>query len=856
MTTIFPGTRLGPYEITARIGEGGMGLVFKAKDFQLGREVALKVLPEGFTADPERLARFEREAKLLASLNHPNIAQIYGLETSGGSPALVMELVEGPTLAERLAEGSLSMEESLSVARQIAEALEEAHGKGIVHRDLKPENVKASFEGKVKVLDFGLAKAMEPAPASAGPMGLSHSPTITLDASLPGMIVGTAAYMAPEQAKGRPADRRADIWAFGVVLFEMLGGAPLFAGSSVAEILAGVLTGEIDFSALPGSTPPAIGRLLRRCLRRDPRQRLRDIGDAILELDEAELEMRAVRTAASAAAREIRLERLTDMVGMAGSPAVSPDGKMVAFVAVEGGRRQIWIRLLAGGSPLRITHDDVDHEDPRWLPDSSALIYYSPSEGASGGHLWRVSALGGRPRKIAPAVAGGDVCHEGHRLAVLQRSEEGIALAVVALDGSESHTVLALPPDLAYQCLRWSPDDRLVTFQSDGHVFETHLDAVAVAGGARTTLARASWMRGHAWLPDGSGVVYSASIGSTMSYPPVYNLRFAGTDGATDRQLTFGDISHVEPDVDRSGRLVCSRVGNRSDVWKFPIGGAPLDNVRDAVRVTRQSGAIQAPSASPDGRELVYVSDSGGHSNLWVAAVDGSSLEQITFERDLQTTVGVPVWSPDGERIVFVRVTGNNMEVCEIRPDGSGYRMLVPDAVAPCWSGDSRSVYFSRPSGMIEKLDLASGEVRRVRTDFAASPALPREGGALYFTRLPGRTLGADGTSEVCRARPDDGPAEVLARIPTSRVPMGPRIYLQTNLSPDGRWLATSLLESTTTNLWLIPTAGGAMQPVTDFREKSAFVARCVSWSPDSAHIYAAVAEHDAAIVLLDSLLG
>ncbi|KAB2959507.1 MAG: serine/threonine protein kinase, partial [Thermoanaerobaculia bacterium] len=293
------GTRLGPYEITAQIGEGGMGLVYKAKDFHLGREVALKVLPEAFTADPERVARFEREAKMLASLNHPNIAQIYGLEQGDGTRrALVMELVEGPTLADRLASGALPLDESLSIARQIAEALEEAHERGIVHRDLKPQNIKASIEGRVKVLDFGLAKAMDPSASAPGTPGagapLSNSPTLMNSPTLTavhgtqlGVILGTAAYMSPEQARGRAVDRRADIWAFGVVLWEMLVGRRLFEGETVSDTLAAVLTREADLGALPAETPPAVVELVRRCLVRDPRARLQWIGEARLTLASA-----------------------------------------------------------------------------------------------------------------------------------------------------------------------------------------------------------------------------------------------------------------------------------------------------------------------------------------------------------------------------------------------------------------------------------------------------------------------------------------------------------------------------------------------------------------------------------------
>ncbi len=257
-----PGSRLGPYEVTGRLGEGGMGEVWRATDPKLKREVAIKVLPAAFTEDPERLARFEREAQLLAQLHHPNIASIFGLEESDGVRALVMELVEGPTLAERLQAGPLSLEECLSIARQIAEALEEAHSKGIVHRDLKPQNVKAPVDGKVKVLDFGLAKAMDP-PGASSAADLARSPTIMNSPTMTaahgtqlGVILGTAAYMSPEQARGGAVDKRADIWAFGVVLFEMLSGRSLFASDTVSDTLAGVLKTEVDFATLPEAHAP------------------------------------------------------------------------------------------------------------------------------------------------------------------------------------------------------------------------------------------------------------------------------------------------------------------------------------------------------------------------------------------------------------------------------------------------------------------------------------------------------------------------------------------------------------------------------------------------------------------------
>src|SRR5688500_14192341 len=287
MSASLAGTRVGSHEITAKLGEGGMGEVYRATDTRLRREVAIKVLPEAFTADRDRLARFEREAQTLAALNHPNIAAIYGLEETNGRQALVMELVEGEELSALIARGPLPLDEALAIARQIAEALEAAHEQGIVHRDLKPGNVKVRADGTVKVLDFGLAKALEPAGFASAPADLvasptlQHSPTLTAAHGTElGVILGTAGYMAPEQAKGKAVDRRADIWAFGVVLFEMLTGRRLFAGETVSDTLAAVLRQDVDWTLLPAELSEGYRRLLARCLERDPKRRLRDIGEA------------------------------------------------------------------------------------------------------------------------------------------------------------------------------------------------------------------------------------------------------------------------------------------------------------------------------------------------------------------------------------------------------------------------------------------------------------------------------------------------------------------------------------------------------------------------------------------------
>ena len=274
------GTRLGPYQVTAKIGEGGMGEVYRARDTKLDRDVALKVLPEAFTQDPDRLARFEREAKVLASLNHPNIGHIYGLEEAEGIRALVLELVEGPTLADRIKQGPIPLDEALPMAKQMAEALEAAHEAGVIHRDLKPANIKVRDDGTVKVLDFGLAKALDPSPTGDP----SQSPTLTAAATQMGVIMGTAAYMSPEQARGKTADKRSDVWAFGAVLFEILTGQKAFPGDDLTNTIAAVVRGEPAWDSLPGEVPSRLTQVLRACLEKDRTQRVRDVGDATLAM--------------------------------------------------------------------------------------------------------------------------------------------------------------------------------------------------------------------------------------------------------------------------------------------------------------------------------------------------------------------------------------------------------------------------------------------------------------------------------------------------------------------------------------------------------------------------------------------
>ena len=436
-----PGTRLGAYEIAGSLGAGGMGEVYRATDTALGRQVAIKVLRDGVANDPGRLARFEREARTLAALNHSHIAQIYGLERSLDRCALVMELVEGPTLAERVAGGALPVDEAVHIARQIAEALEAAHEQGIVHRDLKPANIKLRPDGTVKVLDFGLATAAQN--VGDDRRHVANSPTLSLAATQAGIILGTAAYMSPEQAAGRQVDKRADIWSFGVVLWEMLTGRRLFDGESISHTLADVLRAEIDFGALPQDTPASIRQLLRRCLDRDVKTRLRDIGEARVATRKHLANPRGERDAGMSAALPARRSTLTiaalsvaavaiaaatglavvhfgersvapspirfqifppDRSGFSTGPVMSPDGSKIAFDAPgPDGRAILWVRSLDTLEAHVLPGTEGVAPGPFWSPDSRFIAF-----GVNGfpGRLKKVPAGGGPPQTICEYNSG------------------------------------------------------------------------------------------------------------------------------------------------------------------------------------------------------------------------------------------------------------------------------------------------------------------------------------------------------------------------------------------------------------------------------------------------------------------
>src|SRR5271166_1066771 len=891
-----PGTRIGPYEIIAPLAAGGMGEVYRARDTKLGRDVALKLLPPVFSTDSDRVARFEREARLLAALNHPHIGAIYGFENADNTPALVLELVEGDTLEDRLRLGPLALPEALGLAQQIADALDAAHRAGIIHRDLKPSNIKITPDGVVKVLDFGLAKDL--AAEVSGPDS-SESSTI-VGATMEGVILGTAAYMSPEQARGKPFDKRTDIWAFGCVLFEMLTGSSAFGCETATDTLAAVVRAEPEWKSLPVDMPDSIRRLLVRCLQKDERRRLHDIADARIELEETmaappepaivptprrwsraifaalllgmvsllvflwAVRHRSEKTAAEPSAADTRITRLTDIPGLAESPAMSPDGKSVAFTASLGGKRQVFVQLIAGGAPLQITRDTVDHESPRWSPDSSSILYFSPAtsgtvQGTVQGSIWEIPALGGAPRRVVNSVGGVDVSRTDGRLALFRLAKEGLQLVTAPPDGSRFDVVADFVPATYYLFPRWSPDGRWIAFQRGDSIRFDIFVAPATGGGPHQLTHDNDMINGFAWLPDSTGILYSSSRGGSMPYLPTLNLWRVNLRDGSVRQVTSGETSYISPDISSGGAVLVSRMKLQTDIWKFPVDGRPADNVNRAVRVTRQTGEVLTPTASPDDKEVAFLSDSGGHANLWVVNTESGARRQITDERDPKVAIGVPVWSPDGNTIAFVSSRGNQgltFGVWLVDSDGSNLRNLVNPGLGPAWSPDGLWLYYSTRGAaaatVLKKVRVDGGPAVTVRTEPLRN-VIGLYGTTLYYTFE--RPL-VDGAPEfdIRVATPEDAPFRVLARIPASRVPIWQ--IVNPALSRDGKWMAQALTDGLTTNIWLLSTATGEWRQITDFSERATFIARRVSWSSDGRSIFAAVAEGNSDIIVLEGLIN
>jgi eukaryotic-like serine/threonine-protein kinase len=673
------GKTLAHYEITSQLGKGGMGEVYRAKDQKLGRDVAIKVLPVEFARDADRAARFQREAKLLASLNHPSIAAIYGLEESGGTNFLVLELVEGETLAERIKAGSLPIEKSLILVLQIAEALEAAHEKGVIHRDLKPANIKVTPDGKVKVLDFGLAKALEGEAAEA--FG-SDSPTLSMAATKEGIILGTAAYMAPEQVRGSSVDRRCDIWSFGVVLFEMLSGKRLFTGETISDTLAAVLRADVDWSLLPKNIPASIQALLRRCLTRDRKMRLQAIGEARIAI--------ADHLANPIAAPEIpaempvmRFEIMTPPTSDITSVAISPDGRQLVFVGLSEGQQKLWLRPLdqTTARPLAGTEGATL---PFWSPDSRSIGFFAE------GKLKRIDVAGGLPQILASALYAGGGTWNRDGVIVFGPAFLTPLYRVPAAGGDPVAVTRVDPQQQMSQAFpHFMPDGRHILFTTWGMELGIHLASLDSAETRRLITAEMA-----AYAPPGY-LLYTrqGTLFAQRFNPASYDL--TGDAIQITDSLAFAATAGISRfSVSETGMLAYRKSGGRGLrqlVW-FDRSGKETGKVGEP-----DGNNLRYPELSPDGRRVAVARTVHGHSEIWLSETARGAPVRFTFNAEFSIN---PVWSPDGNWIAFSSAKRGNPNLYRKASNGSGNDELLLDSPLnefPLdWSPDGRFLLFAR----------------------------------------------------------------------------------------------------------------------------------------------------------------
>jgi serine/threonine-protein kinase len=780
---IAAGARFGPYEVVSALGAGGMGEVYRARDTKLGRDVALKVLPESFAADPDRLARFRREAQLLASLNHPHIGAIYGLEDAE-RPALVLELVEGPTLANRIEQGPIPLDEALAIARQIAEALEAAHDKGIIHRDLKPANIKLTPDDKVKVLDFGLAKLSEAGEAHGSAVA-SLSPTMLSPAAMThaGVILGTAAYMSPEQARGKAVDRRVDIWAFGCVLFEMLSGRrPFEAGETVSDAVAAVLRGDPDWLALPADTPSAVRWLIRRCLEKDPQARVAHIAAARYELDRPTEPVAApvVQTASSSRGRSAGLTAaamagalvtalaawrlipdapvvgvtrfsvpIVTEIQLPNAPtqviAISRDGRQIVY----GGSR-LYRRLLSEREAIPIPGTEAvlgSASQPVFSPDGTSIAFVTGSPGRAS--LKRID-LGGGPAATLTDVllvlgmswdASGILYAEARRGIVRISPTGGEPEVLVPQDVNK-------PGEQSFQGPRMLPDGKTLIYGIVGASLDFD-DAQIVAQRIGSTERRVL-VRGGTdarYIPTGHlvyasrGVLYAVAFDAetlTVGERPVPVIQGVMGTAVNTTGSAFYDVS------------------DNGTLWYVP-GGTTAGDGRTLMAIDRSGamqtlkispGAYEAPRLSPDGTFVAFELAEGSERNIWIYNLSGaSSMRRLTFGGSDR----FPVWSADGRRVTYQSTRDGDSAIYWQLADGTGpaERLTKPAAgeahVPESWSprGDFLLLESRRQDSItmhvLAMRDRTVSQFGSLASTFPFGPAFSPDGRwVAYSTLLPG----------------------------------------------------------------------------------------------------------------------
>ena len=692
--TLAPGIRLGPFEITGAIGAGGMGEVYRARDTKLNRDVAIKVLPGIFATDPERLARFEREAQLLASLNHPHIAQIHGVEahpsTSSGqaATAIVMELVEGEDLAQRIARGPVPLDDAIAIAKQLIDALEAAHAAGIIHRDLKPANIKVRDDGTVKVLDFGLAKALDPASVGRDfSPAVLNSPTVTSPATQLGIILGTASYMSPEQAKGKPVDKRADIWAFGAVLFEMLAGRAPFGGESTTEVLGAVVLKDVEWSLLPPTTPGRVRELIRRCLEKDPRQRLRDIGDARFDLTSAgespgapatrrsslwrAAAMFAIGAALAGSATWVivrertpsppRTKRfaVTGLTSLTFDPfqslALAPDGSALVFRG----------RGTDGVDRIFIRNFETQELRPIGGTEGGRLPFFS-ADGLwigffAGGQLKKVAVGGGSPQTIAPArnPMGGTWMDDGSIVFV---GDLNVGVQRVPSSGGAPETVLATSATVNSPAAPWAlPGSDVVLLLVRN---QARHDVAAFSLKDRKLHTVAADAYSPVWVPTGHVIFHQ---GESLLAVPFDRNTLKATGAAFSVASDVGTRLSYQTRlfaVSGDGTLVYSPKSTAEDAgWAL----MSVNRTGQQTRVTGLDRPSDSPRLSPDGTRVAFRTPAP-NCDVWVHDLQRGTTMRITKEGDNH---GI-VWRPDGERILVARVGSGGTQILSLAADGTG----------------------------------------------------------------------------------------------------------------------------------------------------------------------------------------
>ena len=892
------GARFGVYEIIAPLGAGGMGEVYRARDIKLNRDVAIKILPAAVADDPERLARFDREARVLATLNHPHIAQIHGLQELTGSldsrgehaprrgpvPAIVMEFVDGETLADRIARGGIKAAEALALARQIAAGLDAAHEKGIVHRDLKPSNIALTNDGSAKILDFGLATDVV---SPDGAIGLTRSPTI-LPATGAGVLLGTAPYMSPEQARGKGVDKRTDIWAFGCVIYEMLTGRRAFGGDTASDTIAAILEREPDWNRLPPSTPPSLRRVVERCLDKDVKRRLRDIGDALLDLEgegPADMSRMTSRSTVAIVGWAVagilgaiaiyafarggssgpavptvsRLVRVTSGPAMDQGAAISPDGKWVAYLSNARGPVDVWVKFISGGDPVNLTAaaqlDVAPQTDSGGLsisPDGALIAFNAGPPGGNNTAIgtWVIPApLGGTPRKILDVGRAARWSPDGKRLAyIVQGGTGGDAIWIADADGANPRELAPRRGGLHKHWPAWSHDSRYVYFNYSANGMNaepSEIYRVPADGGpiepVVSSIRRAVF---PALTFDGAALIYAAnprSVDLGLWWQPLNDRRTPA------RQLTVGIGEYAEPTVAPDGRrIVATLFDNRQALIRLTATGETSPD-RVALITQGDTGDLD-PTLAPSGTRLVFSSTRSGNRNLWSSLPDGSDARPLTSGEAIDER---PAFAPDGQRVAFVSDRGGARGIWLISAEGGSPRQLAKAQVLDSlsWSPDGTRIVFAEPGDAAPRLSLltvASGVTTSLPTPGPASgPAWSPRGDVIAYIESRARpNLPALVTLQF--VTPEGKPAEIACEQP----PNNGNAMLA--WAPDGRVLASvgnsGSLQSVA---WMVePGNGTRLEKLIEFPADTRI--RGVAWSKDGSSLILGRQKRDSDIVLLD----